>query len=111
MVTLTMIHEAMILEYSGRYLALIEWAASLKLFIFLSLLANLFVPWGVAVILTPAALLIAIVALVGKLAALGAIIAIVETRVAKLRLFRVPELLAVSFVLALLGVTSSFLLR
>ena len=108
---LTMIHEAMILEYSGRYLALIEWAASLKLFIFLSLLANLFVPWGVAVTLTPGALLIAIVALLGKLAALGAVIAIVETRVAKLRLFRVPELLAVSFVLALLGVTSSFLLR
>ncbi len=108
---LTMIHEAMILEYSGRYLALIEWAAWLKLFIFLSLLANLFVPWGVAVTLTPAALLIAIVALVGKLAALGAIIAVVETRIAKLRLFRVPELLAVSFVLALLGVTSSFLLR
>jgi formate hydrogenlyase subunit 4 len=108
---LTMIHEAMILEYSGRYLALIEWAAFLKLFIFLSLLANLFVPWGVAVTLTPAALLIAIVALVGKLAALGAIIAVVETRIAKLRLFRVPELLAVSFVLALLGVTSSFLLR
>jgi formate hydrogenlyase subunit 4 len=108
---LTMIHEAMILEYSGRYLALIEWAASLKLFIFLSLLANMFVPWGVAVTLTPAALFIAIVALVGNLAALGTILAIVETRVAKLRLFRVPELLAVSFVLALLGVTSSFLLR
>jgi len=108
---LTMIHEAMILEYSGRYLALIEWAAALKLFIFLSLLANMFVPWGVAVTLTPGALLIAVVALVGKLAVLGAIIAMVETRVAKLRLFRVPELLAVSFVLALLGVTSSFLLR
>ena len=108
---LTMIHEAMILEYSGRYLALIEWAAWLKLFIFLSLLANLFVPWGLAVTLTPAALLIAVIALVGKLAALGAIIAILETRIAKLRLFRVPELLAVSFVLALLGVTSSFLLR
>ena len=108
---LTMIHEAMILEYSGRYLALIEWAAAVKLFIFVSLLANMFAPWGVAVTLTPAALVIAFFALVGKLAVLGAIIAIVETRIAKLRLFRVPELLAVSFVLALLGVTSSFLLR
>jgi formate hydrogenlyase subunit 4 len=108
---LTMIHEAMILEYSGRYLALIEWAAAVKLFIFVSLLANMFVPWGVAVTLTPAALVIAFFALVGKLAVLGAVIAVVETRIAKLRLFRVPELLAVSFVLALLGVTSSFLLR
>jgi formate hydrogenlyase subunit 4 len=108
---LTMIHEAMVLEYSGRYLALIEWAAAVKLFIFVSLLANMFVPWGVAVTLTPAALVIAFFALVGKLAVLGAVIAVVETRIAKLRLFRVPELLAVSFVLALLGVTSSFLLR
>jgi formate hydrogenlyase subunit 4 len=108
---LTMIHEAMILEYSGRYLALIEWSAAVKLFIFVSLLANMFVPWGVAVTLTPAALVIAFFALVGKLAVLGAVIALVETRIAKLRLFRVPELLAVSFVLALLGVTSSFLLR
>jgi len=108
---LTMIHEAMVLEYSGRYLALIEWAAWLRLFIFLSLLANLFAPWGVATELTPGALAVALAALVGKLAFLGAIIAVLETRVAKLRLFRVPELLSVSFVLALLAVTSSFLLR
>jgi len=108
---LTMIHEAMILEYSGRYLALIEWAAGLKLLIFFALLANLFVPWGVAVVLTPAALGIAVGALTVKLAALGVAVAVIETRVAKLRLFRVPELLGLSFVLALLAVTSSFLLR
>jgi formate hydrogenlyase subunit 4 len=108
---LTMIHEAMILEYSGRYLALIEWAAWLKLFIFFSLLANLFVPWGVATVLTPAALLVGVGALVVKLIVFAGIIAVLETRVAKLRLFRVPELLSVSFVLALLAVTSSFLLR
>ena len=108
---LTMIHEAMILEYSGRYLALIEWASWLKLTIFFALLANLFVPWGVATALTPGALAIALVTLVVKLAVLGAIVAFVETRVAKLRLFRVPELLSVSFVLALLAVTSSFLLK
>ena len=106
-----MIHEAMILEYSGRYLALIEWASWLKLTIFFALLANLFVPWGVATALTPGALAIALVTLVVKLAVLGAIVAFVETRVAKLRLFRVPELLSVSFVLALLAVTSSFLLK
>ena len=108
---LTMIHEAMILEYSGRYLALIEWAAALKLLIFFSLLANLFVPWGVAVALTPATLAVAAGSLVLKLAGLAAAVAVLETRVAKLRLFRVPELLSVSFVLALLAVTSAFLLR
>ena len=108
---LTMIHEAMVLEYSGRYLALIEWAAAVKLLVFFVLLANLFVPWGVAATLTPAALAIALVTLLAKLAALAAIIAVFETRIAKLRLFRVPELLSVSFVLALLAITSSFLWR
>jgi formate hydrogenlyase subunit 4 len=108
---LTMIHEAMTLEYSGRYLALIEWAAALRLLIFFSLLANMFAPWGVATTLTPVALGVAAVALITKLAALGLVVALLETRLAKLRLFRVPELLAVSFVLALLAVTSSFLLR
>ncbi len=108
---LTMIHEAMVLEYSGRYLALIEWAAAVKLLVFCTLLANLFVPWGVAVALTPAALAIAVITLLAKLIALAGLIAIFETRIAKLRLFRVPELLSVSFVLALLAITSSFLWR
>ena len=108
---LTMIHEAMTLEYSGRYLALIEWAAGLKLLVFFSLLSNLFLPWGVATTLTPGRLAIAVIALIAKLALLGLAVALIETRIAKLRLFRVPELLGVSFVLALLSVTSSFLLR
>lgn len=108
---LTMIHEAMVLEYSGRYLALLEWAAWLKLLVFFALLANLFVPWGVALTLTPGALAIAAASLLLKLLALAASVAVVELRVAKLRLFRVPELLSVSFVLALLAITSSFLLR
>jgi formate hydrogenlyase subunit 4 len=108
---LTMIHEAMILEYSGRYLALIEWAAALKLLIFFSLLSNLFLPWGVATALAPGALGVAVIALGAKLAALAVTVAVLETLIAKLRLFRMPELLGVSFVLALLSVTSSFLLR
>ena len=108
---LTMIHEAMLLEYSGRYLALVEWAAALKLLVFFSLLGNLFVPWGVAVTLTPGALTVAAGSLVVKFVLLAVGIAVFETRVAKLRLFRVPELLSVSFVLALLAVTSSFLAR
>jgi formate hydrogenlyase subunit 4 len=106
---LTMIHEAMVLEYSGRYLALLEWAAAMKFFIFLALLANLFFPWGVAVGLDPGAVLIAVLSLLLKMVLLAAAVAILETRLAKLRLFRVPELLTVSFLLALLAVTSSFL--
>jgi formate hydrogenlyase subunit 4 len=106
-----MIHEAMILEYSGRYLALIEWASWLKLTIFFTLLSNLFIPWGMATALTPAALGIALLTLILKFIVLGLAVAIIETRIAKLRLFRVPELLGMSFVLALLAVTSSFLLK
>lgn len=108
---LTMIHEAMILEYSGRYLALIEWSAAMKLFIFFSLLANLFVPWGVAVTITPGAVLAAIVYLLVKVGVLAAALAALETTLPKLRLFRVPELLSVAFLFALLAVTSSFLVR
>jgi formate hydrogenlyase subunit 4 len=108
---LTMIHEAMVLEYSGRYLALIEWAAALKLLIFFALLGNLFVPWGMAVAITPGALTIAVGSLLLKVGILAVAVAVLETRVAKLRLFRVPELLSASFVLALLAVTSSFLAR
>ena len=106
-----MIHEAMVLEYSGRYLALIEWAAAVKLLVFFSLLGNLFVPWGVSTTLSPLSLAVALVALLVKLAVLAAAVAVLETRIAKLRLFRVPELLSASFVLALLAVTSSFLVR
>jgi formate hydrogenlyase subunit 4 len=108
---LTMIHEAMILEYSGRYLALIEWAAWLKLFVFFSLLANLFFPWGMATTLSPGALAWSVITLLLKLVLLAVALAVLETRVAKLRLFRVPELLSTSFLLALLAITSSFFLR
>ncbi len=108
---LTMIHEAMVLEYSGRYLALIEWAAAIKLLVFFALLGNLFVPWGVAREVTAGALLAGLGSFLLKLLVLAAIIAVFEARIAKLRLFRVPELLSLSFVLALLAVSSSFLLR
>jgi formate hydrogenlyase subunit 4 len=108
---LTMIHEAMVLEYSGPYLALVEWGSALKLFVFLALAANLFVPWGIARVLTPGALVIGLAALVLKLAVLATAVAVLETRVAKLRLFRVPELLSASLVLALLAVMSTFFVR
>jgi formate hydrogenlyase subunit 4 len=103
---LTMIHEAMVLEYSGRHLMLIEWAAGMKLLIFLALLSNLFLPWGVALTVTPFALAVAFVALIVKVSALAVGVAAIETAVAKLRLFRLPALLSGSFALALLAVIS-----
>jgi formate hydrogenlyase subunit 4 len=108
---LTMIHEAMVLEYSGRYLALVEWASSMKLFLFLGLLANLFFPWGLPAAATPMGIAAGTLVLALKVGVLAAIVAVVETSVAKLRLFRVPELLAGSFALAVLSVTSVFLVR
>jgi formate hydrogenlyase subunit 4 len=108
---LTMIHEAMVLEYSGHYLALIEWASAMKLFLFLALLANLFAPWGLPRDIAPLPLLVGILVLIGKLTVLVVALAVVEIGVAKLRLFRVPELLSGSFALALLSVTAVFLLR
>jgi formate hydrogenlyase subunit 4 len=108
---LTMIHEAMVLEYSGHYLALVEWAAAMKLFLFMTLLANLFVPWGMPAAAAPLTILLGLIVLAVKLAVLTVGLALLETTVAKLRLFRVPELLAGSFALALLSVLSVFLLR
>jgi formate hydrogenlyase subunit 4 len=105
---LTMVHEAMILEYAGPRLALVEWAAGMRLTVLLALLANLFAPWGVAGG-HPDAVDIAIgfAAVTAKVAALAAVLATVEVFLAKLRLFRVPELLAGSFVLALLAVIAA----
>ena len=108
---LTMIHEAMILEYSGRHLALIEWAAGMKLFLFLALISNLFLPWGVAHTIEPLPVAVSFVTLALKVSVLAVTIALLETSVAKLRLFRVPELLSGSFTLALLAVISFFFVR
>ena len=106
---LTMIHEAMILESSGRDLGWIEFASWLRLGALLGLVANLAVPWGSVQRLTPLTLLVAVGALVVKVTVVGAAIAACEVFLAKLRLFRVPELLAGSFVLAFLAVTASYL--
>jgi formate hydrogenlyase subunit 4 len=107
---LTMIHEAMILEYSGRHLALIEWAASLKLFAYSCIGLALFFPWGVAQADSPLALFFAVPALVVKLAIGGAALALVETVSAKMRIFRVPEFLAGAFLLAVIGLLVHLLL-
>jgi len=106
---LTMIHEAMLLEYSGRYLALMEWGASIKQLVLMTLLANVFFPAGIAAAATPAALAVSIAAFAAKLAALAAAVVLVETTNAKMRLFRVPDLLSAAFVLAALSLLSTFL--
>jgi formate hydrogenlyase subunit 4 len=100
---LTMIHEAMILEYSGRHLALIEWAASLKLFAYSCIGLALFFPWGIAQAQAPLELFFALPALVIKLAIGGALLALIETVSAKMRIFRVPEFLAGAFLLAVIA--------
>jgi formate hydrogenlyase subunit 4 len=102
---LTMIHEAMLLEYSARHLALVEWASSLKLFNYACIGFALFMPWGIATQGADGAgaLLIAIAALIGKLAIAGAALALIESLSAKLRIFRAPEYLAMAFLLAVLG--------
>lgn len=108
---LTMVHEAMILEYSGRHLALMELAAELKLMIYAVLVANLFVPWGIATSLGVGDLAIAALTLSLKLALLGAGLAVGETAVAKMRVFRVPTFLAVAFTMALVGMLSFVILE
>ncbi|GAB4476917.1 MAG: NADH-quinone oxidoreductase subunit H [Burkholderiaceae bacterium] len=107
---LTMIHEAMILEYSGRHLALMEWAASLKLFAYSCIGLAIFFPWGIAQERDLLGMLLAAPVLAGKLAIGGAALAAIETLSAKMRIFRVPEFLAGAFLLAMIGILVHFLL-
>jgi formate hydrogenlyase subunit 4 len=107
---LTMIHEALILEYSGRHLALLEWAASLKLFAYSCIGLALFLPWGVAEAHAPVEMLLALPVLVFKLAVGGFGLAVLETLSAKMRIFRVPEFLATAFLLAVIGMLVHLLL-
>jgi formate hydrogenlyase subunit 4 len=106
---LTMIHEAMVLEYSGRHLALIELATSLKLILYVSLLACLFAPWGIEAAGAAAPMLaLGMAAYVGKLAVGGLLLALFETSIAKMRVFRVPEFLGIALMLGLLATLLRF---
>jgi formate hydrogenlyase subunit 4 len=106
---LTMVHEAMVLEYSGRHLALLELSASLKLILYVSVVACLFAPWGLQSDgAGAAALALSIVSYIGKLAVLGFLLALFETSIAKMRVFRVPEFLGVALMLALLATLLRF---
>jgi formate hydrogenlyase subunit 4 len=108
---LTMIHEAMILEYSGRHLALIEWASSLKLFAYSCLGIALFFPFGISEAADPASLAAACAILVLKLAFGGFMLALIETLSAKMRIFRAPEFLGTAFLLAVLAMLVHLLLE
>ncbi len=108
---LTMIHEAMILEYSGRYLALIEWAAEIKLMLYGVLIANMFFPWGIAEELTLPALAAGTGSILLKLAMLGLVLAVSETLFAKMRVFRVQDFLGFAYLLSLLGMLSHVILE
>ncbi|MFH1159017.1 MAG: NADH-quinone oxidoreductase subunit H [Pseudomonadota bacterium] len=109
---LTMIHEAMVLEYSGRYLALIELAAALKLLLYFSLIGAIFVPWGMSGAGSGAEAAVAGIGLyVAKLAVGGFLLAVFETSVAKMRVFRVADFLGAALMLGLLGTLLLFVAR
>ena len=106
---LTMIHEGMVLELSGRDLALFQWAHGARLLVMVLTAFNIFLPFGLATDLNPAHLLVSIVLLMVKLMIAGAVIAYVETANAKFRLFRVPDLLTLAFVFSTISLVSLYL--
>ncbi len=108
---LTMIHEAMVLEYSGPSLAFLEWASALKLNVVLSLLVAVFLPWGMATAWTPPALAIAVLAYAGKILVLAVTLAVVESGVAKMRMYAVPDFLGIATATSILAVVFTALGR
>jgi formate hydrogenlyase subunit 4 len=108
---LTMIHEAMILEYSGRHLALIEWAGMMKLYLFVVLGIASFFPWGIALNDDLLVVFTALAVLVLKLGFVGVGLVLIETGLAKMRIFRITEFLGSAFLFATLGMMSYFMLE
>jgi len=108
---LTMIHEAMLLEYSGRHLALMEWASMVKLLLFATLIIDLFVPWGLSLQADLMGMGLALIVWLLKLAVLFVVLAVLETSLAKLRLFEVPQYLGTAFVLSFLGLMIHYMLE
>ena len=109
---LTMVHEAMVLEYSGRHLAVVELAAAMKLLLYVSLIAAVFTPWGLGGAASGAGgLALGFAAYLGKLAVGGVLLAVFETAIAKMRVFRVPEFLGIALMLGLLGTLLLFVSR
>jgi formate hydrogenlyase subunit 4 len=109
---LTMVHEAMVLEYSGRHLAVIELAAALKLLLYLSLIACIFIPWGIAPAGSGlAAYATGLASYLAKIAVGGFLLSVFETSIAKMRVFRVPDFLGIALMLGLLGLLLLFVSR
>jgi len=109
---LTMVHEAMVLEYSGRHLAMIEIASALKLLLYVSLIGCLFLPWGIAKLGDGFELyLLAMVLYLAKLGVAGVLLAVFETSIAKMRVFRVPTFIGAALMLSLLGTLLLFVSR
>lgn len=109
---LTMVHEAMVLEYSGRHLAMIELAAAMKLMLYIALVGCVFLPWGIAPAGAGAgALMTGLVLFLAKLAAGGVLLGLFETSIAKMRVFRVPDFLGAALMLGLLGTLLLFVSR
>ncbi|MCE8422741.1 MAG: NADH-quinone oxidoreductase subunit H [Candidatus Methanoperedens sp.] len=108
---LTIIHEAMILEYSGKQLAIMELGAMMKQLLVYALLANIFFPWGIAQIISTTGIAIALIIFIIKIVIMGTIMAIVETSTAKWRLFRLPDLLSISLMLSFLSLVSFIIVK
>jgi len=108
---LTMVHEAMVLEYSGRHLAMIELAAALKLLLYVSLIACIFFPWGIATDGSISGYAVGVLTYLGKLTGGGIALAIFETSIAKMRVFRIPDFLGAALMLGLLGTLLLFVSR
>lgn len=107
---LTMVHEGMILEYSGRGLAMMEYSSMLRLTLFMTMMGTLFFPWGIATTLDLPALLLSVFTVILKLLLFAFLIALIESTVAKMRLFKIPNLLTASFTLSLLAMISLYVL-
>lgn len=106
---LTMVHEAMVLEYSGKSLALMEWSQSIKQIILFTLMVNIFIPWGISPSTVVSALAIGVVAFVTKTALFAAFVGFLESSVAKWRLFRIPDLIAIGIASSMIGIVFCFL--
>ena len=106
---LTMVHETMILEYSGKSLALMEWSQSIKQIILFTLMVNIFVPWGISSSILLSTLAVGFLTFIGKISLFGIFVAFLESSVAKWRLFRIPDLIAIAIATSMIGIVLCYL--
>jgi len=106
---LTMVHETMILEYSGKSLALMEWSQSIKQIILFTLMVNIFVPWGISSSVLLPSLTVGFLTFIGKISLFGIFVAFAESSVAKWRLFRIPDLIAIAIATSMIGIVLCYL--